>query len=216
MRLFLLVLIAYDLFAISIVDKRIIFNERRIDLTQKYIEEHYDLNVDDINITPRIIVIHWTTMNDLNKSIQCFKKPTLASTRPDIKEASPLNVSAHFLIDRDGCIYRLMDETLMARHVIGLNYCSIGIENVGGKNSKDNLTPEQLKSNIELVAYLKEKYATIEYLIGHHEYTDFSDHYLWLETDESYRTIKHDPGDRFMQKIRQNFTELKSSPEAIR
>ncbi len=182
-----------------------------MELTQDYIQKRYDLDVENIKIIPRIIVIHWTTMNDLNRSIQCFKNPTIDSMRPDIKHASPLNVSAHFLIDRDGCIYRLMDETLMARHVIGLNYYSIGIENVGGENSNDNLTSAQLKSNIELVAHLKEKYSSIEYLIGHHEYTDFTDHHLWLEKDTTYRTIKYDPGDTFMHKIRQNFPELKSS-----
>ncbi len=213
MRLLLFIFITFELYAISIIDRPIVFDKDRIELTQDYIQNRYELEVESIKITPRMIVIHWTTMNDLNRSIQCFKEPTLASTRPDIEDASPLNVSAHFLIDRDGCIYRLMDETLMARHVIGLNYYSIGIENVGGKNSKDNLTHAQLESNIELVAHLKEKYSTIEFLIGHHEYTDFSDHPLWLEKDESYRTIKHDPGDRFMQKIRQNFPELKSSTE---
>ncbi len=36
------------------------------------------------------------------------------------------------MVDRDGTRYRLMPETYMARHVIGLNYYSIGIENVGG------------------------------------------------------------------------------------
>jgi len=214
MRCFIFLLISINLYSLSIIDKPIVFDERRTDLTQEYIKKRYGITTDDISITPRIIVIHWTTMNDFNRSIQCFNQPTLASTRPDIKEASPLNVSAHFLIDKDGCVYQLMDETLMARHVIGLNYYAIGIENVGGKNSRDDLTPAQLKSNIELVAYLKEKYSTIEYLIGHHEYTDFADHPLWLEKDDTYRTIKYDPGDTFMDKIRQNFPELKSSAEA--
>ncbi len=211
MRSIILFLITFDLYAISIIDRPIIFDEHRINLTQDYIQKRYGLDVKDIRITPRMIVIHWTTMNDLNKSIQCFKDPILDSKRPDIKNASSLNVSAHFLIDRDGCIYKLMDETLMARHVIGLNYYSIGIENVGGQNSQDNLTPAQLNANIELVAYLKEKYSTIEYLIGHHEYTDFTEHHLWLEKDRSYRTIKYDPGDTFMHKIRQNFPDLKGS-----
>lgn len=204
---------ALNLYAISIIDKPIIFDERRIDLTQKYIQKRYALNVEDIKITPRIIVIHWTTMNDLNRSIQCFKEPTLATNRPDIEHASALNVSAHFLIDRDGCIYKLMDETLMARHIIGLNYSSIGIENVGGEKSMDNLTSAQLEANIELVSYLKEKYSTIKYLIGHHEYTDFTDHHLWLEKDSSYRTLKYDPGDTFMHKLRKKFPELKSAAE---
>lgn len=124
-----------------------------------------------------------------------------------------MNVSTHFMIDRDGTIYRLMDETLMARHVIGLNYSSIGIENVGGKNNKDDLTPAQLNANIKLIAYLKNKYSTIEYLIGHHEYTDFTDHPLWMESDVRYRTIKYDPGDEFMDKLRQHFPELADSTE---
>jgi len=42
----------------------------------------------------------------------------------------------------------------MARHCIGLNYESIGIENVGGVMIKDDLTAAQIKSNIYLVRYL--------------------------------------------------------------
>ena len=51
-------------------------------------------------------------------------------------------------------------------------------------------------------AYLKEKYKTIEYLIGHYEYTLFEDHTLWLEKDKTYRTTKTDPGLEFMTSIR--------------
>ena len=115
------------------------------------------------------------------------------------------------MIDRDGTVYRLMDETVMARHIIGLNYSSKGIENVGGKGNIDDLTPAQLNANIELISYLHNKYSTLEYLIGHHEYTEFTQHPLWLERDKNYRTLKHDPGETFMNRLRPHFPQLKSA-----
>ena len=48
-------------------------------------------------------------------------------------------------MDRDGAVYRLMPETWMARHTIGLNRVAIGIENVGGPRWP--LTPEQLRAD---------------------------------------------------------------------
>lgn len=211
MKTLLLLLLSLTLNAtIQILDRPIIFNDKRVALSKEYIQQHYGLTVDDIKIQARIIVVHWTATNDLNCSMQRFEKPILPSDRPIIKQASPLNVSTHFVVDRNGTIYRLMDERLMARHVIGLNYCSIGIENVGGAKNVDNLTPAQFKANIKLIKYLKNKNPDIEYLIGHHEYTDFEDHPLWLEKDEEYRTLKHDPGDDFMLKLRNHFPGLKA------
>jgi beta-N-acetylhexosaminidase len=168
--------------------------------------------VKNIKITPKIIVIHWTAIDNFEDSYKRFIKPKLPSDRPDIQAASALNVSAHFMVKRDGTIYRLMDETTMARHIIGLNYTAIGIENVGGQNNKANLTPAQLKANIALIQYLKEKYKTIDYLIGHYEYTHFIEHPLWLEKDPNYRTVKYDPSPVFMQALRQRFPHLKVAP----
>ncbi|MCK4442077.1 MAG: N-acetylmuramoyl-L-alanine amidase, partial [Sulfurovaceae bacterium] len=157
--------------SINIIDKPIVFEQERIDMTKEYIQKHYGLLVDNIEITPQIIVLHWTADMSFNKSFNRLKPQRLFSDRKDIAKASALNVSAHFLVARDGTIYRLMPENWMARHVIGLNYSAIGVENVGGSgNKKDDLTPAQLKSNIKLVKYLKEKYPTITHLIGHYEY----------------------------------------------
>jgi beta-N-acetylhexosaminidase len=102
-----------------------------------------------------------------------------------------------------------MPDNYMARHVIGLNYSAIGVENVGGKNNKkDDLTPAQLQANIKLVRYLKTKYPTITYLIGHHEYRKMEKTPLWLEKDKGYRTTKKDPGDRFMRDVRSAVEDL--------
>ncbi len=184
---------------IKIVDKPILFDEERKTLTLQYLSERYGLDQDEPTIDPKMIVLHWTVIPTFEESFETFNPAALPS-RPDIATASSLNVSSQFMVDRDGTIYRLLPETTMARHVIGLNHCAIGVENIGGTEDLP-LTEEQVESNIWLVNYLSSKY-DIDYLIGHYEYTNFDGHELWLEKDEGYRTKKDDPGPDFMQKVR--------------
>ena len=194
---------------IKIVDKPIDFGKERIAMTKDYIKQHYGLKVNNIRITPKIIVLHWTAEMSFNKSFKRLQPQKLLTDRKDIAKASSLNVSAQFLVARDGTIYRLMPENWMARHVIGLNYSSIGVENVGGKgNKKDDLTQAQRRSNIKLIRYLKAKYPSIEYLIGHHEYRQMERTSLWLEKDKGYRTVKSDPGRKFMDEMRKATKDL--------
>jgi len=188
---------------LKIIDKPIDFGPERIAMTKAYIQSHYGMNVENIEITPKIIILHWTAEMDFDKSFKRLQPEILLSDRKDIMKASALNVSAQFMVDRDGTIYRLMPENWMARHVIGLNYSSIGIENIGGKDNKtEDLTPAQRQANIDLIFYLKAKYPTIEYVIGHHEYQQMEHTFLWLEKDKGYRTVKSDPGENFMSQIR--------------
>jgi len=187
----------------SIIQKPIIFTDKRKNLTKQYIKSHYGFNVKDITIEPKTIVLHWTAVMDFEKSFKRLESELLFSDRADIAKASALNVSAHFLVARDGTIHQLMPDNWMARHVIGLNYSSIGIENVGGEaNKKEDLTQAQLQANIALVNYLKAKYPTIKNVIGHYEYRDFENTPLWLEKDDGYRTKKSDPGEKFMRDVR--------------
>jgi N-acetyl-anhydromuramyl-L-alanine amidase AmpD len=201
---------------LKIIDKPIDFGEDRIKMTKEYIYSHYGMDVDTIEIDPKIIVLHWTADLSFEKSFDRLYPQKLYSDRKDIVKASALNVSSHFLVDRDGTIYRLMPENWMARHVIGLNYSSIGIENVGGKDNKiDDLTPAQREANKDLIRYLRHKFPKIEYLIGHHEYTQMESTPLWLEKDKGYRTIKADPGEKFMAEMREASKDLllKSPPK---
>ncbi|WP_282050879.1 N-acetylmuramoyl-L-alanine amidase [Maribacter aquivivus] len=190
----------------SIVDHPITFNEERKILTLEYLQNRYGLEQDSPKIVPKMIVLHWTVIPTFEKSFKAFDPVTLPNWRPDIKNVSGLNVSSQFMVDRDGTIYQLLPETTMARHVIGLNHCAIGVENVGGTEELP-LTKAQLKSNIWLVKYLKDKY-DIDYLIGHYEYTLFENHPLWLEIDEGYRTVKTDPGPEFMANVRKAVKNL--------
>jgi len=205
---FMTLLLANDS-SIRIVDKPIDFGKERIAMTKAYIKQHYGKNVSNIRITPKIIVLHWTAEMSFDKSFKRLQPQRLLTDRKDIAKASLLNVSAHFLVARDGTIYRLMPENWMARHVIGLNYSSIGVENVGGKgNRKDDLTKAQRRANIKLIRYLKAKYPSIEYLIGHHEYREMEKTSLWLEKDKGYRTVKSDPGKKFMDEMRNATRDL--------
>ena len=210
-------LLANEPQTIKIIDKPIDFGKERIAMTKSYIKQHYGLKVNNIKITPKIIVLHWTAEMSFDKSFKRLQPQKLLTDRKDIAKASLLNVSAQFLVARDGTIFRLMPENWMARHVIGLNYSSIGVENVGGKGNKiDDLTPAQRRSNIALVKYLKAKYSSIEYLIGHHEYRRMESTSLWLEKDKGYRTVKADPGKKFMSDIRRatKSLKLKTPPQA--
>lgn len=204
-----LVLLSSCANSIQIIDKPIVFDRQREQLSLTYLSEHYGLEQIEPTIKPKMIVLHWTVIPSFKESFDTFY-PAVLPGRPDIKSASDLNVSAQFMVDRDGSIYRLLPETMMARHVIGLNHCAIGIENVGGTDDLP-LTEAQLKANIWLVDYLANKYE-IEYLIGHYEYTLFEGHSLWLEKDAGYRTQKTDPGETFMKKVRQASTHHNFKP----
>jgi N-acetyl-anhydromuramyl-L-alanine amidase AmpD len=187
-----------------IFEKPITWNDQREELSIEYLRERHGLQVKTARIDPRMVVVHWTAINSVELNFDVFNPPTLGG-RADLSGASNLNVSSQFLIDRDGSIFRLLPDTTFARHVIGLNYLAIGIENVGGADSP--LTKEQLKANEELIRHLKRKYP-IEYVIGHHEYQNFQTTDLWKEADPDYRTIKSDPGDKFMNQLRKNLTDL--------
>ncbi len=191
----------------GIINRPIPFPEKRKALTLQYMKERYNMNASNITIVPQLILIHWTAVGDLQSCFRAFTPPTLSGGRDDIAGSS-LNVSAHFLVDRDGTIYRLMPEVWMARHVIGLNHCAIGIENVGGVKGVQDLTQDQLEANAYLVKYLKEKYPTIRYLAGHYEYRRFEGSALWKEKKETPRTTKQDPGPKFMHALRQKVKEL--------
>lgn len=90
-----------------------------------------------------------------------------------IKQFSHYNVSSHYLIDRTGIIYLLVDEKNIAYHAgvsklpngrTGLNSCSLGIELV---NSFDESpTEEQFNSLIKLVKDIQKRH-NISYILRH-------------------------------------------------
>lgn len=196
-------------YAFSCYDPQIIhqkpiqFDERRVALTREYQLTHYGIDSESIEIEPKMIVLHWTCIPKFDITFRIFDPPILPKNSPRRADLpGELNVSSHFLVDRDGSIYQLMPETWMARHVIGLNHYAIGIENVGGIDGKDDLTEEQTRANAFLVCYLKSKYPKIKDIIGHNDYLNYKKTALWLEKDPNYQTDKTDPGPVFLDKVK--------------
>lgn len=190
---------------INIVQKPIIFDETRAQLSLDYLKKRHNLTQQTPTIKPSIIILHWTASSSLMGTYNAFNRSFLPSSRKALTSASKLNVSSHYLVDRDGTIYQLLPDTVFARHSIGLNYCAIGVENVGSDNYP--LTQAQLFANERLVRYLCKKY-NIQYLIGHYEHTWFKNTPLWRETDPYYHSDKRDPGRVFMRNIREELQDL--------
>ena len=188
------------------VSKPINYSEERILLSLEYLKDHHGLTQKTPTIVPKMIVLHYTAGGTVESNHQYFNKTHLESARNTLKKQSTLNVSSQYIVDRDGTIYQLMEPNMFARHTIGLNYCAIGVENIGSK--KQPLTEKQVAANAQLVRYLTKKYK-IEYLIGHSEYGVFRNSKLWKESDPKYFTGKEDPGKDFMSKVRLQIADLK-------
>ena len=183
--------------ASEIIDRPIAWSPERIRLMEEYTKTHY--GVPQTEIVPQAVVIHWTASDEWEPVYHYFYD----EDRGD----GTLNVSSHFVVDRDGTIYRLTPETALNRHIIGYNWCAIGIENVGGANGTDDLTNAQLEANIRLVAYLHEKYPTIQYIFGHYQQDEAMQSGLYIENVPGYRSEKIDPGAEFMRKLQEGLSD---------
>lgn len=192
---------------LRIVDRPINFDQERIQLTIAYRRIHQDPKISDVIIQPRMIVLHWTGIASFDSVWNYFNRVRAEADRTQLAAAGEVNVSAQFLVDRDGTIYRLMPENWMARHCIGLNHVAIGVENVGD-GQKNPLTEAQVKADAALVRYLARKWP-ITHLIGHMEYRRMGGHPYFVELDPKYRNQKPDPGEEFMQKVRTLVSDLK-------
>jgi N-acetyl-anhydromuramyl-L-alanine amidase AmpD len=151
-----------------------------------------------------MIVVHFVTIPTLQKSLDFFQSARIDhQVRRDIAGGGEVNVSAHYLVDRDGTLYQLAAEDILCRHIIGFNHSAIGIENVAV--DADDLTEAQLAANAALISRIVQRQPSIRYLLGHHEYRDRTlPHYqLYREVDPTYRfTNKVDPGPLFMTRLR--------------
>ena len=193
--------------ALAIVDRPITYDDARIARTIAYRRQHQDPAASGVEIEPRMIILHHTGGGSADATWRYFDRPTIESARKTIADAGDLNVSSQFLVDRDGTILRLMPETHMARHCVGLNHVAIGVENVGEPKAHP-LTDAQVEADAALVRYLKARYPQITHLIGHHEYLAMEGHPYFVERDPKYRTRKADPGPEFMAKVRARVADL--------
>lgn len=178
----------------------IIFDEDRMQLTAEHLSHHLGLPVtDDLDAStrmdPKVVVLHWTAGPSARSAFWTFFSPRRRRAKPHHQ----LNLSAHFVVDRDGTILQLMDSDRVGCHVVGLNHLAIGIENVGDRR-RWPLTKAQVTANIALVRYLAQKY-DLTHLIGHYEFKRFQKHAYWLGPD-GHNIGRADPGEEFMGLVR--------------
>ena len=190
-----------------LVERPLRWGDKRQAATLAYRKEHSGIDDGTVEITPRVVVLHWTAGPDAESAFQTFDRELLPGDRPEL--GGGVNVSAHYLVDRDGTIYRLLPETRMARHVIGLNHVAVGIENAGD-GERWPLTEAQVSANAAIVRDLAGRHA-ITHVIGHHEYRAFEGHDYFREVDPNYRTGKVDPGEAFVAAV---FARLRDLPVA--
>jgi len=212
-------------------DHAMAIDEERVRLTKEYLRIHNpalaaDLPGTDvaesISFEPRLVVVHYTAIPTLGETLEAFERLHVGADRELIRRNGLLNVGIQFVVDRDGTIYALYPETVIARHVIGLNHVAIGIENVGDgdlrrRRAEAPLTEAQLEANVALVRYLVDRHPSIEYMIGHSEYRQLERsahpaHDLFHEELAAYRTEKSDPGRRFMRRLRRRLRQSAGGP----
>lgn len=174
----------------------IAFTDLRRRLIREYARIHYGQEME--TIVPQAVVVHWTASDSRDGVYRYFYN----EENPHLQNGT-LNVASHYLVDRDGTIWQLTPETALNRHAIGLNWCAIGIENVGGVDGREDLTQAQLEANVKLIHYLRGKYPTIQWVLGHYQQDQARHTALWKEDVPGYYHGKTDPGPHFMAGLRE-------------
>jgi hypothetical protein len=99
--------------------------------------------------------------------LHCTEAP-LDSTIAEFKSSSGRQVSAHYVIDRNGDIYQMVADSDRANHCRGANQNSIGIEHVG--KDSDSVAAAQAKSSAALVRWLLEQYSIARTNVYGHDF----------------------------------------------
>ncbi len=143
----------------TIVKKYIRYGDHRKQQTIGYNKRHYRQATYKLT-KPRAIVLHHTAGADWRSAWYTFDGNTAYNGEKP-------GVSAQFIIHKDGTIYQTMPLAYRARHCIGMNWVSFGIEFVqetrAGKDGhwmdRQILNrPMQVNAGLKLVRWLQDKY----------------------------------------------------------
>jgi N-acetylmuramoyl-L-alanine amidase len=105
----------------------------------------------------------------IDKVVVHCTESSLASTLEEFQKSQGRQVSAHYVIDRNGDIYQLVEDSERANHCRGANQSSIGIEHVGRET--DPLTDAQAASSAALIRWLIEQYDIPRSSVFGHDFT---------------------------------------------
>lgn len=154
-----------------IVKKYIRYGDGRKQQTIGYNRRHYGAErASYILKSPRAIVLHHTAGADWQSAWYTFDGNTKYNGEKP-------GVSAQFIIHKDGTIYQTMPLTYRARHCIGMNWVSFGIEFVQETRAgKDGhwmdrqilKRTKQVNAGLRLVRWLQHRYGIkTSNVVGH-------------------------------------------------
>ena len=137
--------------------------ERKADMAA-YAQRHY--GIDDYRLrNPKVIVEHYTATSAFAPVFDYFSR-----NEPDPELHELPGVCSHYVIDRDGTIYRLVPTSIMCRHTVGLNWTAIGIEHVGQSDAQVMGNRRQLAASLRLTRALQGRYGiATRNVSGHNE-----------------------------------------------
>ena len=198
---------------LEINDKPIVFEDLRTKLTQEYVKKYYNISLKQIDFSPAMLILHRSKIGDFAGFFESLRNSILPGTQEfEDDEDADVNMSTHYVIDRNGAIYSLMKDFQIARHSIGLDRHAIGITVVG--TGTDVLSDKQVIAAATLARYLKSKYSTLAWLVSDGETAAFEGSLLWEQKLPFVRDPDADPGAPYMTKLRSFVADLgfKSSP----
>jgi len=192
----------------TIVQKPIPFPRKRKEQMAAYARRHYDIDSYRLR-DPKVIVEHYTVTSTFQQTFNTF-----APDNPDSELKELPGTCAHYVIDRDGTVYRLVPTSIMCRHTVGLNWTAIGIEHVGTSDGQVLGNRAQLRASLRLTRSLQGRYGIkTRNVIGHAESLSSPFH---RERVERLRTQTHgDMRRASMDRYRRRLGRL-PAPDSMR
>jgi N-acetylmuramoyl-L-alanine amidase len=105
----------------------------------------------------------------IDKIVLHCTEGSLASALAEFQRTDSRKVSAHYVIDRNGDIYQMVNDTDCANHCIGANSGSIGIEHVCSET--DSLAAPQASASAALIRWLLQEHQIPRTNIFGHDFT---------------------------------------------
>ena len=167
-----------------------------------YSQRHYHQHTWRLT-APKAIVLHHTAGATWQPAWWTFADNSAYASIPGQPEKP--GVSAHFIIDKDGTIYQCVLLSVRARHCIGMNWKSIGIEFVQEpKSGKDGhwmdqqilARTAQASAGLRLVRYLRARFGIRKSDVVGHATANGSPYF------REYMGIKNAAGDWFAPEVR--------------
>jgi hypothetical protein len=105
----------------------------------------------------------------IDKIVLHCTEGSLASALAEFQRGDSRKVSAHYVIDRNGDIYQMVNDADCANHCRGANAASIGIEHVGSET--DSLAAPQAAASAALIRWLLQEHQIPRTNVFGHNFT---------------------------------------------